>query len=212
MKVEVHFESCFSPEQRIQLVSIVGIDPASVAGVDLQLSQIIRRERELRLDASRTPEPEKSLCGAEKVRKHAKALADLMRDDRPLTDYLAWRLALIRRGTLDSSQTVGAELKELAATLDHVADLMDDWPSWDDRARRLSHLGQLPTRWFWPVLFEFWSSRGRPVSISTGGPLFRFVSFIHGVAGFPPPTPATLKDAAAHWRAGLDDRENHSVI
>lgn len=57
-----------------------------------------------------------------------------------------------------------------------------------------------PETWvLWPVLVRIWISKcGRPTS-TPGGPFFRLVKFVHGLAGLKELHPETLKSALRRW-------------
>jgi hypothetical protein len=100
-----------------------------------------------------------------------------------------------------------AKLRNFLRTLDTIVHTASIWADNEDALRRAHRLVRaedalksVEAAGLWPNLFKTWEDSGRQVAKTAHGPLHRFVSLVHRVAGLPEPKASTLKDAVTSYK------------
>ena len=152
----------------------------------------------------------------ERIATTAAILARLL-EDEPLAEELmrepgamSDRQDAMEDGVLDMTKLHDIDQRKLMVFIQTAKQVRRnaEFALSDDRRLRL-HLG-LPKREnagkspitsrLWPNLFQTWTWAGKRVAKTNGGPLHRFVAFVHSVYDLGEVKASTLKDSIAEWQ------------
>lgn len=205
----------FPNEKIASLVQILDLPPDEGAAVAAWISGAMLANSKMEAARTRVNNVRAAKRKLNKISTDAARLAVALANEPLAVDLIAnppVDCVLDDAGVIDVWATMEGRRKFISGLVDvltgvslRAADLSED-----DQRFRAKHFIPSPTDAgkttpaivLWPNLFQVWMWTGHKLAKTEGGPLHRFVSFVHEAFGLPAVPASTLKDAVLAWEQG----------